>query len=88
LAPLPLPLALAPADFLSRLQDASGEAIQIDGLWALHFGNGTVSGTAGGDRSDSFFRLYGDRDRDVDLRDLGREGDRGNRRVLPCMAGS
>jgi hypothetical protein len=30
--------------------------------------------TAGGDRSDAFFRLYGDSDgdRDVDLRDLGR----------------
>jgi uncharacterized protein (TIGR03118 family) len=31
-------------DFLGRLADASGEAIHIDGLWALHFGNGTVSG--------------------------------------------
>jgi uncharacterized protein (TIGR03118 family) len=31
-------------DFLGRLADASGETIHIDGLWALHFGNGTVSG--------------------------------------------
>ena len=33
-----------------------------------------ADGVAGGDRSDSFFRLYGDSDgdRDVDLHDLGR----------------
>lgn len=30
--------------FRGRLADASGEAIHIDGLWGLHFGNGTVSG--------------------------------------------
>src|SRR5262245_6026541 len=31
-------------DFLGRLADTRGQAIHIDGLWALHFGNGTVSG--------------------------------------------
>ena len=31
-------------EFLGRLQDASGEPIQIDGLFALAFGNGTFSG--------------------------------------------
>jgi uncharacterized protein (TIGR03118 family) len=30
--------------FLGRLADPSGETIHIKGLWALHFGNGTVSG--------------------------------------------
>jgi hypothetical protein len=36
--------------------------------------DGDADGTAGGNRSDSLFRLYGDSDgdRDVDLRDLGR----------------
>ena len=36
--------------------------------------DGDSDGTAGGDRSDAFFRLYGDSDgdRDVDLLDLGR----------------
>jgi uncharacterized protein (TIGR03118 family) len=34
----------ATGDFLGRLADADGESIHIDGLWALHFGNGTVSG--------------------------------------------
>ena len=51
--------------------------------------DGDGDGTAGGDRSDAFFRLYGDSDgdRDVDLRDLGRflEHPRppGGRRRLP-----
>ena len=45
------------------VHDAFGRALDGDG-----------DGTAGGDRSDAFFRLYGDSDgdRDVDLRDLGR----------------
>jgi uncharacterized protein (TIGR03118 family) len=30
--------------FLGRLRDGTGNVIQIDGLFALHFGNGTVSG--------------------------------------------
>jgi Dockerin type I domain len=36
--------------------------------------DGDADGTAGGDRADAFFRLYGDSDgdRDVDLIDLGR----------------
>jgi uncharacterized protein (TIGR03118 family) len=34
----------ATGSFLGRLADPSGETIHIDGLWALHFGNGTTSG--------------------------------------------
>jgi uncharacterized protein (TIGR03118 family) len=30
--------------FLSRMRDPSGDVLKIDGLYALHFGNGTVSG--------------------------------------------
>ncbi len=41
--------------FLGRLADATGEAIHIDGLWALHFGNGTVSG----DRNALYFTAVG-----------------------------
>lgn len=45
------------------VRDALGRSLDGDG-----------DGSAGGDRSDAFFRLYGDSDgdRDVDLRDLGR----------------
>jgi uncharacterized protein (TIGR03118 family) len=41
--------------FLGRLADASGETIHIQGLWALHFGNGTVSG----DRNALYFTAVG-----------------------------
>src|SRR5262249_20721083 len=41
--------------FLGRLADANGEAIHIDGLWALHFGNGTASG----DRNALYFTASG-----------------------------
>jgi uncharacterized protein (TIGR03118 family) len=44
-------------DFLGRLADASGKAIHIDGLWALHFGNGTVSG----DRNALYFTAAPDK---------------------------
>ena len=36
----------ATGTFLGRLADPTGETIHIPGLWALHFGNGTVSGDA------------------------------------------
>ncbi len=33
-------------DFLGMLDDATGQPIQIDGLWGLSFGNGTGAGSA------------------------------------------
>jgi hypothetical protein len=46
-----------------RVHDAQGRSL-----------DGDSDGTAGGDHTDNFFRLYGDSDgdRDVDARDLGR----------------
>jgi uncharacterized protein (TIGR03118 family) len=41
--------------FLGRLADPSGETIHIEGLWALHFGNGTASG----DRNALYFTAVG-----------------------------
>jgi uncharacterized protein (TIGR03118 family) len=41
--------------FLGRLADANGETINVKGLWALHFGNGTVSG----DRNALYFTATG-----------------------------
>jgi uncharacterized protein (TIGR03118 family) len=41
--------------FVGRLADANGEAIHIQGLWALHFGNGTASG----DRNALYFTASG-----------------------------
>jgi uncharacterized protein (TIGR03118 family) len=41
--------------FLGRLADPNGETIHIDGLWALHFGNGTASG----DRNALYFTASG-----------------------------
>jgi hypothetical protein len=45
--------------FLGRLRDAAGEPIQIDGLFGLHFGNGTVSG----DRNALYFAAAPDKHR-------------------------
>jgi len=60
--------------FLGRLRDASGEPIQIDGLFGLQFGNGAVSG----DRNALYFAA---------APDDGQHGLFGSLRIAPGVAG-
>jgi uncharacterized protein (TIGR03118 family) len=60
-------------EFLGRLRDNAGEPIQIDGLFGLEFGNGTVSG----DRNALYFAA---------APDGGQHGLFGSLRVAPNVA--